>query len=345
MLSGMGCSLDLNSTERSIETEDPPMIPRRNLAALALPLAGLARPALAQPGWPSRPVRIIVPYAAGGGTDILARALGEALRPALPQPIVVENRAGAAGVIGSEAVVRSEADGHTLLAVVSTHVMNRHTIAQMPFDPVRDVTPIAMLSRNAMVLVVSAALPFTDIAGLARYARENPARLSTGSTEALSSFIGQELARRLGIELPDVAYRSGGPLMTDIVAGHLPMGWTSTASATPHMQTGRVRVIAVASAERTAFFPEAPAVREQGVADFDLAGWVALLGPPGMPPALAERIYDAVAEAFATEALRTRLLALGVERDLRPPAALLQAMQREDRIWAAARAAGHIQPQ
>jgi len=159
--------------------------------ALALPL--LARPARAQAAWPSRPVRIIVPYAAGGGTDILARALGEALRPTLPFPIIVENRAGGNGVIGTEALIRAEPDGHTLTAVVSTHIVNRHTMATLPYDPIRDVTPISMLTRNTMVLAASAALPFTDIAGLRAFAAANPRALSTGSTEALSQFIGRSL--------------------------------------------------------------------------------------------------------------------------------------------------------
>jgi tripartite-type tricarboxylate transporter receptor subunit TctC len=128
---------------------------RRSLLAAggAAFAAFAARAQTAAAPWPSRPVRLIVPYAAGGGTDILARALAEALRPSLPQPIVVENRAGAAGVVGSEAVARAEPDGHTLLAVVSTHVMNRHHVAQLPFDPVRDFAPVAMLTRNSMVLV------------------------------------------------------------------------------------------------------------------------------------------------------------------------------------------------
>jgi tripartite-type tricarboxylate transporter receptor subunit TctC len=325
------------------------MTPRR--ALLALPALWPAlRPALtaaqpAAPAWPQRPVRLVVPYAAGGGTDILARALAEALRPALPHPVVVENRAGAAGVIGTEMVVRAEPDGQTLLMVVSTHVMNRHVMAQLPFDPIRDVTPIAMLTRNTMVLAASAAFPFTDLRGMAAYARANPARLSTGSTEALSSFLGQELARRLGIEAPDVQYRSGGQLMNDIVAGHLPMGWTSTASAMPHMGTGRVRVIAVSTATRTPFFPDVPSAQEQGVAEFDLAGWVALFGPPRMAEPLSARIREAFAAAFRDETLRQRLASLGIEPDLRDGAGLLAAMQREDRLWAAAAAAGHIQRQ
>jgi tripartite-type tricarboxylate transporter receptor subunit TctC len=313
-------------------------------AILALPaLAPLA--ARAQPAWPQRPVRVVVPYAAAGGTDILARALAEALRPALPQPVVVENRPGAAGVVGSEQVMRAEPDGHTLLMVVSTHVMNRHVMAQMPFDPVRDFTPIAMLTRNTMVLAASAAFPFTDLRGLATFARENPARLSTGSTEALSSFLGQELARRMGLAIPDVPYRSGGQLMNDLVAGHLPLGWTSTASAMPHIPTGRVRVLAVSTGARSAFFPEVATAQEQGIAEFDLAGWVALYGPPRMDAALAARVREAFAGAFRDEALRARLASLGIEADFRDGPGLLAAMEREDRLWAAAAAAGHIQRQ
>jgi tripartite-type tricarboxylate transporter receptor subunit TctC len=309
-------------------------------AALAMPA-----PLAAQAAWPARPVRVVVPYAASGGTDILARALGEALRPSLPHPIVVENRAGAAGVVGSEVVARAEPDGHTLLMVVSTHVMNRYHLASMPFDPVRDFSPIAMLTRNTMVLVAGANQPFDSLRAMLDHAKRNPGRVGSGSTEALSSFIGQELARRAGVEMPDVAYRSGGQLMNDIVAGHLPTGWTSTVSATPHIGTGRVRVLAVSTATRTPFFPDVPTAAEQGVAGFDLSGWVALLGPARMDAGLVAAIGAAVSRVFDDAAFRQRLLALGVERDFRPPAALLEAMQRDDRIWAAATQAGHIRPQ
>ncbi|MBR0679254.1 tripartite tricarboxylate transporter substrate binding protein [Roseomonas eburnea] len=309
-------------------------------AALAAPA-----PLAAQGGWPSRPVRVIVPYAASGGTDILARAVGEALRPSLPQPIVVENRAGAAGVVGSEVVARAEPDGHTLLMVVSTHVMNRYHLPSMPFDPIRDFSPIAMLTRNTMVLVAGASQPFDSLRAMIEHAKRNPGRVGTGSTEALSSFIGQELARRAGVDMPDVAYRSGGQLMNDIVAGHLPTGWTSTVSAAPHMQTGRVRILAVSTGSRSAFFPEVPTAAEQGVAEFDLSGWVALLGPPRMDAALVAQIDGAVQRVFGDAAFQDRLRALGVERDFRPAPALLEAMQRDDRIWAAAAQAGHIRPQ
>jgi tripartite-type tricarboxylate transporter receptor subunit TctC len=321
------------------------MLARRQFLLSAAALAAPATVSAQTAAWPSRPVRVIVPYAAAGGTDLLSRAVAEALRPVFPQPFVVENRAGAAGVVGSEVVARAEPDGYTLLVVVSTHVMNRYHLPSLPYDPIRDFTPIAMLSRNTMVLVSGTNQPFDSLRGMIDHAKRNPGRVGTGSTEALSSFIGQELARRAGVDMPDVAYRSGGQLMNDIVAGHLPTGWTSTVSAAPHMQTGKVRILAVSTAERTAAFPDAKTVQEQGVADFDLSGWVAMLAPPRMDPALAARITETMQRVFDDAAFRQRLVGMGVERDFRPAPALLEAMQRDDRIWAAAAQAGHIRPQ
>ncbi len=314
---------------------------RRCLLAAPVLLPALAR---AQ-SWPARPIRVIVPYAASGGTDLLARAMAEALRPHLPQPLVVENRAGAAGVVGSEAVAHAEPDGHTMLCVVSTHVANRYFLPSMPYDAIRDFSPVAMLTRNTMMLATNATAPYTSLRAMLDYAKANPGRVGTGSTESLSSFIGQELARRAQVEMPDVAYRSGGQLMNDIVAGHLPSGWTSTASVMPHMQTGRVRLLAASTATRSTFFADVPTVQEQGIAGFDLAGWVALLAPKGLPPAVAERMNTVLRLAFADPAFQARLTAMGIEADLRPAPALLEAMQREDRLWAAAAAAGHIKPQ
>ena len=317
-------------------------IKRRPLLSAPLAAFALLPDAFAQPAWPARPIRLIIPYSAGGGTDILARALAEALRPHLPHPIVVENRAGGNGVIGTEATIRAEPDGHTLCAVVSTHVLNRHTMAALPYDPVRDVSSIALLTRNTMMLAASHTLPFNDMAGLRAFAAANPRALSTGSTEALSQFLGQEMARRIGADITDVQYRAGSGLMTDIVAGHLPLGWTSSASVMPHLPTGRVKVIACSTATRTPFFPQVATMQEQGFAGFDLAGWVALLGPAGMAPALIARIGETFGSAFRDEAFLARLTALGIEPDVRDGAGLLAAMRREDTLWADATRAGHI---
>ena len=248
-------------------------------------------------------------------------------------------------MVGSEAVARAEGDGHTLLAVVSTHVMNRHSMAQLPFDPVRDFAPVAMLTRNSMVLCAGTAQPFSDLKGMIEHARREPGRVGTGSTEALSSFLGQELARRAGLDTPDIQYRSGGPLMNDVVAGHLPVGWTSTASATPHIPTGRVRVLATSGATRTPFFPDAPTLAEAGVPGVALTGWVAMLGPAALPPATAERLHALLRPAFADAGFRQRLGTLGIEPDLRPPEALREEMRREDEFWGAAARAGTLKPQ
>jgi tripartite-type tricarboxylate transporter receptor subunit TctC len=312
-------------------------LPRRALALLPL----LASPAGAE-SYPSRPIRLIVPYAASGGTDLLARALAEALRTQLPQPVVVENRAGGAGVIGSEVVARAEPDGHTLLAVVSTHVANKYFLPALPYDPARDFTPVALLSRNTMGLVAGAAQPFDDLRGMLARARANPGKIGTGSTESLSQFIGQELARREKLEMPDIAYRSGGQLMNDIVAGHLPVGWTSTASIMPHMQTGKVKVLAVSTATRSLFFPDVATAEQQGIADFDYAGWVGLYGPAGLGKAVQEAWTIALQRAFNDPKLLERFSAMGIEPDLRDGAGLAAMARREDAIWAKAAAAGTI---
>jgi tripartite-type tricarboxylate transporter receptor subunit TctC len=227
--------------------------------------------------------------------------------------------------------------------VVSTHIANRYFLKRLPYDPIKDFSPISLLSRNTMVLVTGMGQPYATLHAMLDYARRNPGKVGTGGTESLSSFIGQELARRAGVEMPDVQYRSGGQLMNDVVAGHLPAGWTSTASVTPHLPTGRVRVLATSTATRTPFFPDVPTVQEAGIPDFDLAGWVGLYGPAGLPDMVVQQMGEALTRAFTDPTLSGRFTAMGIEPDLRPADGLAEVGQREDRLWAAAAAAGHIQ--
>lgn len=311
------------------------------IMAAGIMAAGPA-PARAQPAWPTRPVRLLVPYPAGGGTDILARAIADALRPMVPQPVVVENRAGAQGAIGSEAVARAEPDGHTLAVVTSTHNLNRHQLQQLSYDPVRDFAPVALLTRQVLVLVAGTGQPFVDLPGLLDRARRQPGGIGFGATEALTAFAGHEFNRLAGVRLEEVQYRGGGLLMNDIVAGHLPVGWTSTASALPHLGTGRVRVLAVSTAERTPLLPDVPTVAEGGVPGYAVSGWVAMLGPGGLPRPLATRIHSLLAEAYAQAALAARFAALGLQPDLRDPATTAEFLLADDARWAAAAAAGQI---
>ena len=312
---------------------------RAALAALAIPALAQAQP---RAEWPSRPVRFLVPYPAGGGTDILARAVADTMRPHLPHPIVVENRPGANGVVGSEAVMRAEPDGHLLLIVTSTHTLNRYAMASIPYNPVTDFTPVSLMTRQTLVLVGGTSQPFSNLGELLAQARAAPGRIAYGATEALTSFAGQEFNRRAGVQIEEVMYRGGGLVMNDIVAGHLPLGWTSTASAIPHLATGRVRVLAVSPATRTPLMPEVPTVAEAGVPGFDVSSWVAMLAPPRMAPALAERIHAAVARAYAEPALQERFRTLGLEPDLRGPEAFAAFLAADDARWAAAAAAGAV---
>lgn len=316
---------------------------RRLVAGAALTL--VAPTVLAQgiqAKWPQRPVRVVLPYPPGGGTDVLARALVDAMRPHLAQPVIVENRPGAQGVIGSEAVARAEPDGTMLAVVTSTHNLNKYQLPHIPYDPVRDFTPIAILSRQILVLVAARNQPFTDIAGLVRHARANPGAIGFGATEALTAFAGHEFNRRAGIETEEVQYRGGGLLMNDIVAGHLPIGWTSTASALPYLATGQVRVLAVSTAARTALMPDILTVQEGGVPGYEVSGWVAALAPARMPAALVSEIHTAMARAYAEPALAERFRSLGLEPGLMNPADTAAFLRADDARWSAAAAAGQI---
>jgi tripartite-type tricarboxylate transporter receptor subunit TctC len=309
-------------------------------AALALPLAALAAPARAQ-SWPTRPIRLIIGFPAGGSTDLVGRAVAEALRPHLPQPLVVENRAGANGAIATEAVARAAADGHTLLIASSTHNINRHQLT-LTYDPLRDFAPVAILSRQVMALATGAASPFTDFAGFLAAARAAPQPITIGATEALTSFAGQDLARRAGVRLEEAMYRGGAPMMTDLMAGHLPVGFTSTATALPLLPGGRLRLLAVTGAARSPALPDVPTVAESGFADYEVAGWGALLGPAGLPAAVMARLYAALGVAFTDPALRARLDALGLEADLRGPEDARAFLAADAARWDAAAAAGLV---
>ncbi|MGG5889547.1 Bug family tripartite tricarboxylate transporter substrate binding protein [Falsiroseomonas sp. HC035] len=313
-------------------------------ALLAAP-ALLALPARAQgQAWaPGRPVRVILPYPPGGGTDILARAVAEAMRPAVGQPIVVENRPGANGAIGSDALSKAEGDGSTIGMVTSTHTLNKYVMGNLSYDPIGDFQPIAKMTTQTLVMVSGTSQPFADVAGLLAAARARPGAIGFGQTEAVTRFAGTEFARLAGVQMVDVPYRGGGLMMNDIVAGHLPCGWTSTASAMPHLSTGRVRVLCVSTAQRTPLLPDVPSAQEAGVAGYDISSWVGMFGPKSLPVSVAEGIHAAVATAYRDPALVQRFQTLGLEMDLRPPAAFAQFLATDDARWAEALQRGRIQ--
>lgn len=327
---------------------------RRHLLARGLAAAGLvatapARPATAQrpaaaPAFPNRPIRVIVPYAAGGGTDLTTRLLMDAIRPALGQPIVVEARPGANGLIGSEIVARAEPDGHTLVAVTSGHVLNRYTMPATPFDPVRDFAAVSLMTRFALVLVGGTGTPFTDMRGAIAHARAHPGRLTIGSTTALGSATAQDFARAAGLIVTEVPYRGGGQMMLDIVAGTVDTGFTSPQTATPHLSSGRMRILGISSRTRAVQLPDVPTIAESGVEGFESTSWFGLLGPAGLPLPVAQRIHDAIAAAMADPAIRARAIELGCDGVVEGPEAFAAIIREDDARWARAAREGLLQP-
>lgn len=315
-----------------------PRLARRGLfaAALALPAA----PALAQRGWPQRPVRLVVPYAAGGGTDIFTRALAEGLRPLLGQPVAVENRSGANGIVGSEFVARAEADGGVFLVDTGAFTLNPHVVPSLPFSPQRDFLPIALLSRFPLMMTVANNQPFADVRGLVAAARAAPRSIAFGASDAAISYAGNLFARLAGIEMEEVTYRGAAPMLNDLIAGHLPVGWNSTVAALPHLQAGRLRAFGVTTARRSALAPDVPTLQEAGVPGYEFAGWYGMVAPARLDPAIAQAMWAAVRQALQDPAIRPRLLAIGADLEPLGPEAFAALIAAEDARWREARRDG-----
>jgi tripartite-type tricarboxylate transporter receptor subunit TctC len=288
---------------------------RRGLVAGAA--FAVARPALAQGDYPSRPIRIIAPYAAGGGQDITARLLADPLRLALGQPVVVENRTGASGMIGAQAVATAAPDGYTfLLGGAGETAVNHHLYREkMSYDPMRDLKPVSLVVKVPNILMGSMTAPFRTVAELVEYARANPGKLSYSS-----SGIGnpQHLAGELfnsmaGVQTVHVPYRGSGPAVTDIAAGRVQFGYNSLASGLSLIRDGRIRAVAVTSRERLPQMPEVPSVSEYPpLANYELINWFGLFAPGGTPDPIAQRVYEAIAKALQEPELRGKFETQGL---------------------------------
>ncbi|MBB5696247.1 Bug family tripartite tricarboxylate transporter substrate binding protein [Muricoccus pecuniae] len=312
---------------------------RELLVAPALLLSG--RSAVAQP-WTPRTIRLLVPYAPGGGTDVFARAMAEGLRQVLGQTVVVENRAGANGSVGSEAVARAAPDGELFLVDTGSHTMNTYVMPSLPYQILRDFAPVALLSRFPMMLIASGVSPYHDVAGLVAAAQKAPRTISFGTTDAAISYAGNLFTRLAKVEMVEVAYRGAGPMMNDVIAGHLATSWNSTVAALPHVQGGRVRALGVTTTTRSASLPEVPTLAEAGVGGYEFAGWYGMVAPVGLPPSIAERMHSAILQALQIPSVRDRLLAIGADLQVLGPADFGALRVEEDGRWAHASREGLI---
>ena len=295
------------------------MISRR--AALLAPLALAAPPALGQPAWPTRPVRIVVPIAAGGALDITARMLAERLQAQLGQPFVVENRAGAGGNIGSQYVAQSRADGQTLmLAAANSLAANKFLYGtRMPIDPLRDLGPVTRVSTGTILLVVNSQRPWRSFAELIAFAKANPGRVTMGSsgTGTTSHLFIERLKRAAGVDITHVPYRGGGPAIQDLVAGTIDMMFDVMPALMPHVREGRFRALAVGSAERVTYVPGLEAVPSMEEvmpgAGMDAQVWYAMVSPAGLPAPVLARVHAAVVQIVRAPDFAERLVPLGFQ--------------------------------
>jgi len=266
----------------------------------------------AQNPFPSRPVHIFVPYAAGGGVDILARTLGDAVSRTWGQSVVVENRPGAGGVVASQALVTSAADGYTLIVVASGHATNPFLYPKLPYDTFRDFTPISTLASSPNILLVRADSPFKTLADVIAQAKIKPGSLSYGqSGNGTSTHLAGELLKKLaGFDMSAIPYKGGAPAINDLLGGQIPMSFNNAPEALGQLQAGTLRALAVTTSKRSPFLPDVPAMSET-VPGYDTEVWWALLGPAGMPPELVAKLNRDVVAALNTDAVKERLAKFG----------------------------------
>jgi tripartite-type tricarboxylate transporter receptor subunit TctC len=313
---------------------------------LGVALALFAAQALAQ-GFPSRPVKLLVGVPPGGPTDTLARAIAPELGDALGQPIVVENRPGASGVIATDAVAKASPDGHSLAFIYITHATNPSLIAKLPYDTLRDFAPVSLVGRQSMVLLANPAFAAGSVAELVAAAKAAPGRIDYGASDAGSApHLAAELFKRMaGIDLTPIYYKGTAPALTDLLAGQIPVMFVSNISALPHVKAGKLKALGVTGAERTALAPEIPTIAESGLAGYEAYGWYGIAAPARTPAAVIARLQAEVAKIAQNPAMKSRLAAQGLELVGNTPAQFDAFIRAEIDKWRAVLKAAGIKPQ
>ncbi len=285
---------------------------RRNTLFAGLALPGIAR---AQEAWPTRSIRLISPFPPGGAADVLARNLSEELTPVLRQSVVVENRTGAGGSVGTEATVRSTPDGYTIMMGSTGPLAINPALLRLNYEPARDLVPVAMVATVASVLVTHPAVPARTLQEVLAMARARPGEINFGSSGTGSAqHLFMELLRQMArVDMAHIPYRGTGPAMVDLIGGRLNMMFDTTPTALPHIRDGRVRAIAVTTPRRDPALPDVPTIAESGVPGYEGIGWYGLVAPVGTPQPIIDRLNREVNAALGREAFRARLLAQGTE--------------------------------
>ena len=288
---------------------------RALLAALLLVTLAGALPACAQE-YPRKAIRLIVPFAPGGGNDTVARAIANSAGASLGQPVVIDNRAGAGGMLGAELAARAPPDGYTLfLGGVGSHAVNPNLHAKLPYDPVKDFAPITLIASAPSVLVVNPSLPARTLAEFTALAKASPGRINyasngNGSSAQLAAVLYESMA---GVQMVHVPYKGLAPALVDLLAGEVQAMFSSVVAIVPNIKAGRLRALAVTGKRRAALLPEVPTLDESGVPGYEAGSWYGILAPAGTPQAVVAKLHKAIVRALAQPEVRERLVSEGAE--------------------------------
>ncbi|HEX4779119.1 MAG TPA: tripartite tricarboxylate transporter substrate binding protein [Usitatibacter sp.] len=286
------------------------------LLACAAACLAFAIPALGQSPYPSKPIHFVVPYPAGGPLDVIARLVGQRVSESVKQPIIVDNKPGAGGNIGAEAVAKSPPDGYTLLmGAVATHAINPTLYASIPYDAQKDFIPVTQIASTPNVLVVNPSLPVHDVHEFIAYAKAHPGKLNfgSGSTGSAGHLAGELFKSLAGVDMTHVPYKGAAPAMNDLIGGQIQLMFDNLASSLSQIRAGKVRALAVTTAKRTQLAPELPTIAESGLPGFDINTWFGLFVPAATPAPVVQRLHDEFVKALEAPEVRARMLALGAE--------------------------------
>ena len=286
--------------------------------------------------YPERPVRVIVPFAAGGGADIVARLVFQGVSQKLGQPFIIDNRGGAGGIIGTDAVAKAPADGYTvLLGQSGPNAINPSVYKTLPYDAAKDFTPVTQLTRYPYVIAVKKDLPANTLVELIAYAKKNPGKLSLSTAgHGSSAHLAVELFKRqAGVDVVAVPYKGAGPALLDVVGGNVDMTFGDAASASKQASAGTIKALAVTGAKRSPLIPDVPTAQEAGVPGFEASAWHGVLVPSGTPDAIVQKLQRAIAEVLADPALQARLAQDGIEVVGSSPADFKAALLAEIDKW------------
>jgi tripartite-type tricarboxylate transporter receptor subunit TctC len=304
-------------------------------AIASILLAAFATVALAQ-SWPAKPVKWIVPFAAGGTTDILARVIGEKLSAALGQPVVVENRPGAGGGVGADQVAKAAPDGYTIMGgTISTHAINASLYKNLPYDPVRDFAPITLIVRVPNMLVVNPDVPAKDVRELIALLKANPGKYTFASSgNGTSQHLSGELFKSMtGVEMQHIPYKGSPPALQDVVSGQVTMTFDNITTAWPLVKGGKLRALAVTTAKRSPIAPDVPTLAEAGLAGYEIGSWQGVFAPAGVPAEIVKRLNVEIVRIINSPEIRQKLIDMGAEPAPNSPEEFAAMVKTEVAKW------------